>query len=57
MKILEDVYGLPGMLTYDEVDFLYRLGQVDHCEGVIVEIGSWKGKIHYRLGARRRGGP
>lgn len=44
MKILEDVYGLPGMLTYDEVDFLYRLGQVDHCEGVIVEIGSWKGK-------------
>jgi predicted O-methyltransferase YrrM len=32
------------MLTEPEVDFLYRLGQVDHCPGVIVEIGSFKGK-------------
>jgi predicted O-methyltransferase YrrM len=32
------------MLTSSEVDFLYRLGQANHCQGVIVEIGSWKGK-------------
>jgi hypothetical protein len=32
------------MLTEGEVDFLYRLGQVNHCAGVIVEIGSFKGK-------------
>jgi predicted O-methyltransferase YrrM len=32
------------MLTEDEVNFLYRLGQVNHCPGVIVEIGSFKGK-------------
>jgi predicted O-methyltransferase YrrM len=32
------------MLTESEVDFLYRLGQVNHCAGVIVEIGSFKGK-------------
>ncbi len=44
MKELEEVYKLPGMLTYEEIDFLYRLGQINHCQGVIVEIGSWKGK-------------
>jgi predicted O-methyltransferase YrrM len=32
------------MLTNDEVDFLYRLGQFNHCAGAIVEIGSFKGK-------------
>ena len=40
VKALEEVYTLPGMLTYDEVDCLYRLGQMNHCNGVIVEIGS-----------------
>ena len=44
MKELEDVYKVPGMLTAHEVDCLFQLGQVNHCEGVIVEIGSWKGK-------------
>jgi predicted O-methyltransferase YrrM len=44
VKELEDVYKLPGMLTIGEVDCLYRLGQFDQREGVIVEIGSWKGK-------------
>src|SRR3990172_4806983 len=44
MKELQDVYLVPGMLTQDEVDCLYRLGQINHCNGVIVEIGSWKGK-------------
>jgi predicted O-methyltransferase YrrM len=53
MKALEEVYSLPGMLTYDEVDCLYRLGQMNHCHGVIVEIGSWQGKstIALALGA------
>lgn len=44
MKELEDVYKVPGMLTVDEVDCLFQLGKIDHCGGVIVEIGSWKGK-------------
>ena len=39
-----DLYNVQGMLTEGEVDFLYRLGQVNHCRGVIVEIGSFKGK-------------
>ncbi len=44
MKELEDVYKLAGMLTYSEVDCLYQLGQYNERAGVIVEIGSWKGK-------------
>jgi predicted O-methyltransferase YrrM len=50
---LEEVYAVPGMLTHDEVDCLYRLGQMNHCGGVIVEIGSWQGKstIALALGA------
>ena len=44
LKELDDVYNAPGMLTYGEVDCLYRLGQINHCRGVVVEIGSWKGK-------------
>jgi predicted O-methyltransferase YrrM len=55
VKALEEVYTLPGMLTYDEVDCLYRLGQMNHCNGVIVEIGSWQGKstIALALGAAK----
>lgn len=44
VREVADVYKIPGMLTDGEVDFLYRLGQVNHCAGVIVEIGSFKGK-------------
>jgi predicted O-methyltransferase YrrM len=44
VKELEDVYSLPGMLTTTEVECLFRLGQFDEAHGVIVEIGSWKGK-------------
>ncbi|HEY2919039.1 MAG TPA: class I SAM-dependent methyltransferase [Candidatus Binatia bacterium] len=44
VKELDDVYHLPGMLTAAEVDCLFQLGQFDQCQGVIVEIGSWKGK-------------
>jgi predicted O-methyltransferase YrrM len=44
VKQLEDVYHLPGMLTPAEVDCLFHLGQFNQRQGVIVEIGSWKGK-------------
>jgi MMP 1-O-methyltransferase len=44
VKELDDVYHLPGMLTAAEVECLFRLGQFNQCQGVIVEIGSWKGK-------------
>jgi MMP 1-O-methyltransferase len=44
VKELEDVYHLPGMLTPAEVDCLFHLGQFNQRQGVIVEIGSWKGK-------------
>jgi hypothetical protein len=55
VKQLEDVYPLPGMLTYAEVDCLYRLGQFNQRDGAIVEIGSWKGKstIALALGAAK----
>ena len=55
MKELEDVYSVPGMLTLSEVDCLYQLEQINHCEGVIVEIGSWKGQstIALALGASK----
>ena len=58
MKELEDVYPLPGMLTYAEVDCLFKLGQFDQRDGVIVEIGSWKGKSTVALarGAARSHG-
>lgn len=44
MTELKTVHSLPGMLTAAEVDCLYSLGQFDLAYGVIVEIGSWKGK-------------
>jgi len=44
MKDLDDVYSLPGMLTQAEIDCLFQLGQFNQHNGVIVEIGSWKGK-------------
>lgn len=50
LKNLESVYQLPGMLTTHEVDCLYRLGQFNDRQGVIVEIGSWKGKSTVALG-------
>jgi hypothetical protein len=44
VKELDDVYHMPGMLTPAEVDCLFQLGQFNQRPGVIVEIGSWKGK-------------
>jgi predicted O-methyltransferase YrrM len=43
MKELGEVYDVPGMLTRDEVDYLYRLAKRSRGKGVIVEIGSRKG--------------
>jgi predicted O-methyltransferase YrrM len=50
---IEELFKIPGMLTRHEVDFLCLLGRVNHCDGVIVEIGSFKGKstIALALGA------
>lgn len=58
MQELEDVYRLPGMLTLAEIDCLFQLGQYDQRNGVIVEIGSWKGKSTVALarGARKVNG-
>jgi len=55
VKELESVYELPGMLTQSEVDCLYQLGQFNEKNGVIVEIGSWKGKstVALSLGATK----
>ena len=44
MKDLQNILKVPGMLTQNEVEYLYRLGQLNPGKGVIVEIGSWKGK-------------
>ena len=44
MEDLQDVHTLPGMLTAAEVECLFKLGQFNDRAGVIVEIGSWKGK-------------
>lgn len=55
MKELEQIYSLPGMLTPAEVQCLFKLAQFDCAPGVIVEIGSWKGKstVALALGAAR----
>ena len=52
---LEDVQKLPGMLSNTEVECLFHLGQFNDCQGVIVEIGSWKGKstVALALGAAK----
>jgi predicted O-methyltransferase YrrM len=46
-KLLDD---LPGWLTYEEGDTLYRLAKACSGRGVIVEIGSWRGKSTICLG-------
>jgi predicted O-methyltransferase YrrM len=52
---LEDIQKLPGMLSNAEVEGLFHLGQFNECQGVIVEIGSWKGKstVALALGAAK----
>jgi len=58
MKDLKEILRLPGMLTPDEVEYLYCLGHLNPTKGVIVEIGSWKGKstICLALGSLTAGG-
>ncbi len=58
MQKLQEILQLPGMLTPDEVAYLYRLGRECPAGGVIVEIGSWKGKstICLALGSMAGGG-
>jgi len=41
---LDDVYGVPGMLTDGEFEYLYRLAKYNCGKGVIVEIGSRMGR-------------
>ena len=49
MKELDDIYSLPVMLTFAEIDCLFRLGQFNQLTGVIVEIGSWKVMPTYKI--------
>jgi len=44
VKELQNILKVPGMPTQNEVEYLYRLGQSNPGKGVILEIGSWKGK-------------
>lgn len=59
MENLADIVRLPGMLTLQEVRYLYQLAQLESGKGVIVEIGSWKGKSTACLarGSMAMGGP
>ncbi len=47
---------LPGWLSYEEGETLYELAQACTGRGVIVEIGSWKGKSTTCLGLGSRAG-
>lgn len=57
-QLKEFISEVPGMLTGDEGEYLYRLAQSDPGKGAIVEIGSWKGKstICLTLGTMAVGG-
>lgn len=47
---------VPGWLTDEEGEALYELARACTGKGVIVEIGSWKGKSTICLGVGSRGG-
>jgi len=55
---LEKILKVPGMLTQNEGEYLYRLAQFNPAKGAIVEIGSWKGKstLCLALGSMSVGG-
>lgn len=44
MKHIPPILHVPGMLSQNEGEYLYHLAQLNPAKGVIVEIGSWKGK-------------
>jgi predicted O-methyltransferase YrrM len=47
---------LPGWLSYEEGETLYELARACTGEGVIVEIGSWRGKSTTCLGLGSKAG-
>ena len=47
---------IPGWLTDEEGEALYELARACHGDGVIVEIGSWKGKSTVCLGLGSQAG-
>src|SRR5919198_5256827 len=47
---------LPGWLSYEEGETLYRLAKACTGRGVIVEIGSWRGKSTTCLGLGSKAG-
>jgi predicted O-methyltransferase YrrM len=47
---------LPGWLSYEEGETLYRLARACTGRGVIVEIGSWRGKSTTCLGLGSKAG-
>ena len=49
-RVFELISGIPGWLTDEEADALYELARACRGDGVIVEIGSWKGKSTVCLG-------
>ncbi|MGH2994800.1 MAG: class I SAM-dependent methyltransferase [Gaiellaceae bacterium] len=52
-KLLDE---LPGWLTHEEGETLYRLAKACTGRGVIVEIGSWRGKSTTCLGLGSKAG-
>jgi MMP 1-O-methyltransferase len=50
------IAGIPGWLTDEEGEALYDLARSCRGDGVIVEIGSWKGKSTVCLGLGSRAG-
>jgi predicted O-methyltransferase YrrM len=50
------IAGIPGWLTDEEGEALYELARACRGNGVIVEIGSWKGKSTVCLGLGSRAG-
>jgi MMP 1-O-methyltransferase len=52
-KLLDE---LPGWLTHEEGETLYRLAKACSGPGVIVEIGSWRGKSTTCLGLGSKAG-
>jgi predicted O-methyltransferase YrrM len=52
-KLMDEV---PGWLTYEEGETLYRLASKCSGRGVIVEIGSWRGKSTTCLGLGSKAG-
>ncbi|MCD6109210.1 class I SAM-dependent methyltransferase [bacterium] len=55
-ELLKTVRKLEGWLTDKEADILYRLAKSCPNNGVIVEIGSWKGKSTVCLGEGSKDG-